>query len=265
MQGHSPLQPAQPSPDSVAMEIIWARFPANDPVLNDAAWRDIDETQIEPAVRARAGQQRLPRRRDRRRAAAGASRRVLHQGESPPDDASRRPHKAKTADLIAEPIVHGRMLPAAPQSRAEIQASEVYPTLPLLVSGGGELGGHTYAQAQAIYALRVDPQPDRTALVELTPELHHGAAAAALDRRRRWHSPPGAAARPRGVRPPADVRAAGPGRNARADEPAGRRQPAGPLFPHGRLGRRPAAKADSHPPGRSAAERHVCRSMPVNV
>jgi len=49
--GHSPLQPAQPSPDSVAMEIIWARFPANDPVLDDAAWREIDETQIDPAVR----------------------------------------------------------------------------------------------------------------------------------------------------------------------------------------------------------------------
>src|SRR4051812_49587650 len=48
---HSPLKPAQPSPDSVAMEIIWARFPANDPVLGDAAWREIDETQIEPAVR----------------------------------------------------------------------------------------------------------------------------------------------------------------------------------------------------------------------
>ena len=50
-KGRSPLKPAQPSPDSVAMEIIWARFPANDPVLDDAAWREIDETQIEPSVR----------------------------------------------------------------------------------------------------------------------------------------------------------------------------------------------------------------------
>src|SRR5215213_11642693 len=49
--GHSPLKPAQPSPDSVAMEIIWARFPANDPVLGDAAWNEIDETQLEPATR----------------------------------------------------------------------------------------------------------------------------------------------------------------------------------------------------------------------
>lgn len=49
--GHSPLKAAQPSPDSVAMEIIWARFAANDPVLNDSAWREIDETQIDPSVR----------------------------------------------------------------------------------------------------------------------------------------------------------------------------------------------------------------------
>src|SRR5215211_3603163 len=50
-KGQSPLKPAQPSPDSVAMEIIWARFPANDPVLGDAAWNEIDETQLEPATR----------------------------------------------------------------------------------------------------------------------------------------------------------------------------------------------------------------------
>jgi len=33
LHGQSPLKPASASPDSVAMEIIWARFPANDPVL----------------------------------------------------------------------------------------------------------------------------------------------------------------------------------------------------------------------------------------
>jgi hypothetical protein len=58
--------------------------------------------------------------------------------------------------------------------RSEIQASEVYPSLPLLVCGGRELSGDRYEQAQAIYALRVDPRPDRTALIELTPELHYG-------------------------------------------------------------------------------------------
>ena len=115
MQGHSPLQPAQPSPDSVAMEIIWARFPANDPVLNDAAWRDIDETQIEPAVR-----RELANNGFRAGVIGGtlptAIGQVLHQGEAPPDDSavSRRTER-KPADLMAEPIVHGRMLPAAPR------------------------------------------------------------------------------------------------------------------------------------------------------
>src|SRR5688500_1524889 len=49
--GKSPLRPAQPSPDSITMEIIWARFPADDPQLNSAAWQEIDETQLSPTVR----------------------------------------------------------------------------------------------------------------------------------------------------------------------------------------------------------------------
>ena len=50
VQGHSPLRPGRPSPDSVTMEIIWARFPAGDPALNTDAWREIDETQLPPSV-----------------------------------------------------------------------------------------------------------------------------------------------------------------------------------------------------------------------
>ncbi len=49
--GKSLLRPAAASPDSVAMEIIWARFAAGDPELNDTTSREIDETQIAPAVR----------------------------------------------------------------------------------------------------------------------------------------------------------------------------------------------------------------------
>ena len=114
--------------------------------------------------------------------------------------------------------------------RTEIQASEVYPSLPLLVSGDGELGGRTYQQAQGDLRLRVDPQPDRTALVELTPEIHHGAPKlrftsgddgilrqASLNERKVFDQ----------LR--LSVRAR-PRRNARADEPARRRQPLGHYF-----------------------------------
>jgi hypothetical protein len=171
---HSPLKPAQPSPDSVAMEIIWARFPANDPVLGDAAWREIDETQIEPAVRREMLNNGL------RAGVIGsvipaAINHVLHQHESPPRKGDSDQTKTD-AQLMSEPIVHGHILRVRRNQRTDIQASDEYASLPLLVSGGTELGGHTYQQAKAVYCLRVDPRPDRTALVELTPEIQHGAS-----------------------------------------------------------------------------------------
>jgi hypothetical protein len=172
-KGHSPLKSAQPSPDSVAMEIIWARFPANDPVLGDASWREIDETQIEPSVRRellnngiRAGVigSVVPAAIDH----------VLHQRESTSDNGQSDQTK-KNTELLTEPIIHGQILRARRNQRTDIQASEEYPSMPLLVSGDAELGGRTYQQAKAVYCLRVDPRPDRTALVELTPEIQHGA------------------------------------------------------------------------------------------
>jgi hypothetical protein len=172
-KGHSPLKPAQPSPDSVAMEIIWARFPANDPALGDAAWREIDETQIEPSVRRELLNNGL------RAGVIGsvipaAIDHVLHQRESTPDDTHSDQSKTK-ASLTMEPIIHGHVLRVRRNQRTDIQASEEYSSMPLLVSGDTELGGHTYQQAKAVYCLRVDPRPDRTALVELTPEIQHGA------------------------------------------------------------------------------------------
>jgi hypothetical protein len=165
-KGHSPLKPAQPSPDSVGMEIIWARFPANDPVLGDASWCEIDETQIEPSVRRellnngiRAGVigSVVPAAIDH----------VLHQRESA-SNAGQSDTTKNNAELMTEPIVHGHLLRARRNQRTEIQASEEYPSMPLLMSGDAELGGRTYQQAKAVYCLRVDPRPDRTALVELT-------------------------------------------------------------------------------------------------
>ncbi len=180
LHGRSPLKPAPPSPDSVAMQIIWARFPANDPVLDDADWRDIDETQIEPAVRRELVNNGL-----RAGIISGsmppAIEKVLHQ-QSDADSSTEEGQEStpghdesKATQLLTEPIVHGRIRRLRRNERFEIQASETYASMPLLVSNGAELTGRTYEQADAIYALRVSPRPDRTAIVELTPEVHYGA------------------------------------------------------------------------------------------
>jgi hypothetical protein len=175
LQGQSPLQPAQASPDSVTMEIIWARFPAGDPAINSEAWREIDETQLSPAVHRALADNGL------RAGVIGAQlpeviAAALHQDATPQENIETTSLTAaeKTAALSAEPLVRGRVRQLRRNQRSEIQASDVYPSLPLLVSGGRELGGRTYQQAQAIYALRVDPQPDRSVVLELTPEIHHG-------------------------------------------------------------------------------------------
>ena len=175
VQGRSPLRPMTPSPDSVALEIIWARYPLGDEELNDAAWREIDETQIAPAVY--------------RELARNGFRAGVISG-TPPDAIARaleldayRPREAEeesadpmvqTLDLAAEPTVQRRVLQLRRGKRAEIQASEVRESVPLLLSRGRELGGRTYQNVQAIYGLVVDPQPDQTVAVELTPELHYG-------------------------------------------------------------------------------------------
>jgi hypothetical protein len=172
--GKSPLRPAEPSPDSTTMEIIWARFAADDPELSESVWREIDETQITPAVRRELANNGF-RAGVIGGAVPNAIARALRSGESRSGETSAN-DILQAAALTAEPVVHGRIQQLRRQQRSEIQASEVYASLPLLINGGRELSGRTYREAQAIYALRVDPQPDRTVLVELTPELHHGAA-----------------------------------------------------------------------------------------
>jgi hypothetical protein len=172
------LKPAQSSPDSVTMQIVWARFPVGDPALNDEAWREIDETQIEPAVRCELANNGF------RAGVVGGSpptaiAHVLSHGVTKTEDAGADP-ATKSVELSTEPIVHGRVRQLRRNQRNEIQASETFPSLTLLLSGSRELSGHTYEQAQAIYALRVDPRPERTVEVDLTPELHHG------DPRVRW-------------------------------------------------------------------------------
>jgi hypothetical protein len=157
----------------VAVEIVWARLSADNPTLNESVWHDIDETCIEPDVA-----RELARNGFRAGIITGvlpaALADALHQNE-PHSAAHVASNGESLADLMVEPTVRSRLVQARRGRRVEIQASEVYATLPLLMGDGGDLGGRTFRDAKAMYALEVDPQPDRTAIVQLTPELHHGA------------------------------------------------------------------------------------------
>ncbi|MCI0492127.1 MAG: hypothetical protein L0Z07_04230 [Planctomycetes bacterium] len=174
LAGRSPLQPARSSSDSVTMEIIWVRFPLADQQLNEEVWQEIDETQIEPATK-RALADNGFRAGVIGGAPPAAIARALRMGEAESADAPK-PGSPQPLDLLVEPTVRGRIQQLRRNQRTEIQASEVCPSMPLLVSDQGELRGRTYHDVQAIYALKVDPQPDRMVVLELTPELHYGPA-----------------------------------------------------------------------------------------
>jgi hypothetical protein len=172
-QGNTLLKPARPSPDSVRMEIIWARFPANHPALHSEAWQEIDETRLDPAVHRELANNglrvgiingKLPEELSR----------ALNQREPFTNESTTI--DGETNELLADPIVRGRVRQMPRDQRYEIVASDIHATLPLLKHDQGEWSGRTYENAQAIYAIRVSPQGDQTALVELTPELHYGEA-----------------------------------------------------------------------------------------
>ena len=200
LSGQSPLKPARSSPDSVAVEIRWVRFPEGDLLVNDTAWLEIDETQIPLEVRRelaangfRVGiisgdlpeaMSRTLRQNESR--SNGDPEKVAAKSDTDQSDASESTNSPSTngaeyrtiansnSALLDEPIVRGHIKQLRRHERWEIQASDVLSQMPVLEPSGTQLGGNTYFDAQAMYALRIDPQPDRTVLVELTPELHYG-------------------------------------------------------------------------------------------
>jgi hypothetical protein len=174
IQGRSPLRPMRASPESVTLEIIWVRVPLDDPQLNHEAWAEIDETRLTPAVR-----RELTNNGFRAGVISGtppaAIVEALHMDAyRPQDDPGSSDPLQQSLDMLTDPVVHGHRQQLRRGRRVEVQASQVVDSVPLLIGRGRELGGRTYRDAQAIYALKVDPQPNRKVALELTPELHHG-------------------------------------------------------------------------------------------
>ena len=169
-KGKSPLMPAQMSPDSVAMDIFFVRFPFGDPAINEKLWNEIDEQQFAPDLRERL--------------ARNGFRVGLISGQIPVELSklmalSDKPaptgglEAAQVTNLEAQPRVVGRHLQTRAGQRSEIIASNVYPELPVLVCKLGQISGQPYSLAQGIFAAKTFPQPDGRVRLELVPELHH--------------------------------------------------------------------------------------------
>ncbi len=171
VQGTSPLRPVRPSPDSMQMEVIWARCPLDDAEMNDTVWSEIDETQVAPAVH-----RELARNGFRVGVISGtppdAIARLLNMQAA--DPAAAKADGNQLVDVAHESKIRGSRRNLRRGERMEIRASENLASMPLLIGRGRELGGRTFRDAQAIYALTIDPQPDQTVKLQVTPEIHYG-------------------------------------------------------------------------------------------
>lgn len=167
------LKHTQMSPDSVALEIVFVRFPVGDAETNGKLWEEVDEQHFPADVR-----QRLARNGFRAGVIGGqipaTLEKLLEMKEEAP--APGEPQNASIAEMAAQPRVAIRHLQTRGGKRNEVIASGIYERLPLLVSAGGELHGQTYSQAQGLFALTAYPQADGRVRLDLVPEVHHDQA-----------------------------------------------------------------------------------------
>ncbi len=167
----SPLQKPQMSPDSVTLDVFFIRCPFGDSVANEELWQQIDEQQIPLETR--------------RRLAANGLRAGVISGQLPIclsqmlqlDEKAAPPGGPQTAEVSEigsdeAPLWSHKAF--QPGKRGEIVTSDIYPELPVLLSGPDGVSGKNYKTAKGVFAVKVAPQKDGRVMLEIVPELHHG-------------------------------------------------------------------------------------------
>lgn len=170
-EGKSPLVPARMSPDSVVLDIFFARFPQGQEDLNGPLWNEIDEQHFPTEVRRRLAENgfrvgmvgdRLPDK---------LVELLELKGQLPTGGA---PGETVVTNLESEPHVVRRHLQLRADQRSEIITTEIYETLPVLTCDAGEVSGRPYSRAQGLFVVKSYPDRDGRVRLELTPELQFG-------------------------------------------------------------------------------------------
>ena len=177
----SPLLPLQMSPDSVVLDILFVRLPQQETEEVQQLWEELDEQQLAPALRQRLS------RNGFRVGIAGVQlppslEKLLNQAITPDDmpvQAATPPPEGPAAvtvtDFQSEPALTRRHLQLRSGREAEIVASGIYPSLPLLEPDAeGQLSGRRYAKAQGVFTLQAFAEADGRVKLAVRPELQYG-------------------------------------------------------------------------------------------
>jgi hypothetical protein len=162
------LPPLQAAGDTVGLEIVFLKLPADAPSEIAPMWDEIDETPLPVDLR--------------RRLAANGVRCGLFGTQMP------TPLKQLIDDLTvpaaddlqeglpvsAGPVQTCRRLQSRTGQRSELLASDVLPEMAVLLARNGQVGGQTYREAQCMWALTTTAQAAGRVRLQLTPEVHYG-------------------------------------------------------------------------------------------
>lgn len=159
------LRSADPSPDSVTLEIYWARLPLGEGHDEATFWDALHEHRIDAAARARLAKNGLR---------AGVF------GGALPDEVARMLDPAGELDdneaQLHETGVTRRVKQFRVGQQIDLQASDELPSAPLIwVTPDGRIEGKTFQQALPTYALNLTSIGKGRAALRLAPEMRYGA------------------------------------------------------------------------------------------
>lgn len=161
------LQAAHASPQSVALDIYWARVAAQEPAWHDALWESVQEERIQVEVRRALAENGL-----RAGVVGGNPNNAIVRLLNPNPEAT--PEQREQAALSGEAKVTRRMMSLRQGQRGEVQATPSAVDCTLIRRREGELTGRPYSRAQGLYAVEVIRREGDRIELELTPEVQHG-------------------------------------------------------------------------------------------
>jgi hypothetical protein len=170
------LPAIQTPPDSVALEILFIQFPFGDPEINGPLWTEIDEQEIDTALR-----QRLDANGIRAGVISGQLPAALERLINPPDEAPKK--------VAADPdLVDVRKRPTSRGRRLQVTAGEPFlipvtgdkerhESLTILTRNeAGEVEGRTFTKVRGVFDAKAFALSDGRVRLELEPQIEYGDA-----------------------------------------------------------------------------------------
>ena len=156
--------------ETVLLEVFIVRCPFNDPELNSALWKDVDEQVFSAALR--------------RELTANGFRAGLIGNQLPSsflrilktrDDVD--PSQIVTTirlDELANQTVVRKTIPSRNGQKNEVNVSNVKKQSTVLFNENGALGGETFNDGQAVMVVRTQTRGDGSVTLEFLPEVQYG-------------------------------------------------------------------------------------------